>query len=127
MENETKQELINYIIDALNDGRGNGVYGCDLHNELFNTDYYIIGYYQAEQWLIKNTGIFAAIDEIKEYQKDNFGMVTTDLSNSETVCNMIVYIYGEQILGELETLREKWDNKLGQDDLSAILEELNNL
>ena len=25
----------------------------DLHHKVFNEDYYIIGYYQAEQWLIQ--------------------------------------------------------------------------
>jgi hypothetical protein len=127
MENNTKQELINYIIDALNDGRGLNQYGCDLHNGLFNTDYYIIGHYQAEQWLISNGGIFSNIEMIKEYENDNFGECNTDFSSSENVANMAVYIYGEEILNELETLRENWDTKLTEDNITVIIEELINL
>ena len=36
-----------------------------------------------------------------KYLKDNFGEVTTDLSNSESVVNMYVYIVGEHILQDV--------------------------
>ena len=68
----------------------------DIHHDLFNSDYYIIGYYNAEQWLGNN--VFECIGIIKEYEQDNFGEVTTDFSNSENVVNMYVYIIGEEIL-----------------------------
>ena len=68
----------------------------DIHFDLFNSDYYIIGYYNAEQWLKNN--VFQVIEFIKEYEQDNFGEVTTDFSNSENVVNMYVYIIGEQLL-----------------------------
>ena len=42
----------------------------DLHHELFNTDYYIVGTYQAEQWL--GDYAFDAIGEIQKYEEDNF-------------------------------------------------------
>ena len=90
MNTSTKQELTSYIIDKLNDLKGSIIYGCDLHNEIFNTDYFIIGYHQSEQWLTANGGIFNAIQEIKEYEEGNFGDVMTDLSSSEKVCNMYV-------------------------------------
>ena len=68
----------------------------DIHHDLFNTDYYIIGYYNAEKWLGSN--VFNCIQEIKDYEEGNFGEVTTDLSNSEAVVNMYAYIVGEYIL-----------------------------
>ena len=71
----------------------------DIHHQLFNTDYYIIGRYQAKQWLSDN--VFEAIDTIKEYEDDNFGEVTTDFSEPEKVVNMYVYIVGEYILNKL--------------------------
>ena len=40
---------------------------CELHNQIFNEDYYIVGYYQAEQWL--GTDTFSVIAEIKDYEK----------------------------------------------------------
>lgn len=68
----------------------------DLHHECFNTDYYIIGRYQAEQWLGNNA--FQVINTIKEYEQDNFGEVSTDFSDPEKVVNMYVYIIGELIM-----------------------------
>ena len=120
-------ELIQYAIDGLYNITEGNTYGCDLHHEIFNTDYFIIGYYQAEQWLIKHPGIFAAIEEIKEYEQDNFGEVTTDLSSSEKVVNMYAYIKGEEILGESETLRNNWDGRLTAEDIEAIKNELTEL
>ena len=121
---KTLKEIANDAITKLQDGIGSTSYGCDLHNELFNTDYYIIGRYQAEQWLIANTGVFNGIGIVQEYEKDNFGEVQTDLSEAEKVVNMLVYIAGEEVLSESETLQGNWDNYLSEDDIKAIIEEL---
>lgn len=116
-------ELVNYAINGLLNVNP-GVYGCDLHNEIFNTDYFIIGYYQAEEWLKNNPGIFAAIDEIKEYEMGNFGEVNTDFSSSEKVVNMYAYIKGEEILADCPTLSDKWDDRLTAEDIEQIKAEL---
>ena len=71
----------------------------DLHHEIFNTDYYIIGRYQAKQWL--GSDAFDCIYEIQEYENNNFGQVTTDVSEPERVVNMYVYIIGEEILEDV--------------------------
>jgi len=105
----TKQELVNHILDALIDGRLLDQHVSDLHHELFNTDCYIIGYHQAEEWLKANYGIFAAIEKIREYEQDNFGEVNTDFSSSEKVVNMLVYILGEELLNEFSTISDNWD------------------
>lgn len=122
MKHTTKQELISTIIDAINDNRLEDKPVNELHNEVFNTDYFIIGRYEAEQWLINNGGIFNAIETIKEYEQDNFGVIGTDLSEPEKVCNMYVYILGEEIINELETIRNNWD----EDFTPELLEELKN-
>ena len=70
----------------------------DLHYHAFNTDYYIIGTYQAKQWL--GDKVFDVINIIKEYEESVFGEVTTDLSEPEKVVNMYVYIVGEEIVAE---------------------------
>ena len=77
----------------------------EIHNELFNTDYYIIGRYEATQWLKNET--FNIIGFIKDYEMDNFGEIYTDLSEAEKVVNMYVYIIGEQVL--TETIKEVKD------------------
>ena len=119
-------DLVNYAIDGLANV-SDGVYACDMHNELFNTDYFIIGYYKAEEWLKNNPGIFAAIEEIKGYEQDNFGEVNTDLSSSEKVVNMYAYIQGELILSESSTLKDKWNDRLTTEDIEAIKTELSEL
>ena len=97
--NELKQDVKNYIIQQLNDDVGLDQHISDLHHYLLNENYFIIGYYNAEQWLIKDNGsIFEAIEKIREYEQSNFGEVSTDLSNSENVANMVAYILGEEIL-----------------------------
>lgn len=116
-------ELVNYAINGL-DNVNEGIYACDLHHELFNTDYFIIGYYQAEQWLINNPGIFAAIEEIRDYEQSNFGEVSTDFSSSEKVVNMYAYIKGEEILNDCSTLTDKWNENLSAEDIEQIKAEL---
>lgn len=120
-------EILNHAINGL-DNVSEGVYACDLHNELFNTDYFIIGYGAAEEFL-KNCedGIFGAIEIIKNYENDNFGQVSTDFSSSEKVANMYAYIKGEDLLQLSATLQDKWNNRLTQEDIDAIKEELNEL
>lgn len=125
MKQATKVELVNFAIEHIKDCLPD-CYGCDLHNEIFNSDYYIIGYYYAEQWLLNNGGTFYNIDLIKNYEQSNFGEVYTDFSSSEKVVNMVVYILGEEILNESETLQSKWNNRLDAEDLDAIINELQN-
>jgi hypothetical protein len=70
----------------------------DLHYHCFNTDYYIIGTYQAKEWLGDN--VFEIIEVIKEYEQNNFGEVNTDFSDPEKIVNMYTYIIGEEIVEE---------------------------
>ena len=67
----------------------------EVHHDAFNTDYYIIGTYQATQWL--GNEVFNVIDFIKEYEMDNFGEVYTDFSSPEKIVNMYTYIIGEEL------------------------------
>ena len=94
----TKTELLETIIEHLETFSG---YYDDLHHEIFNTDYYIIGYYEAEEAL-NDYGIFEAIGRIYTYEKDMFGEVYTDLSDPEKVANMLWYILGEELMIDLD-------------------------
>ena len=68
----------------------------DLHHHCFNTDYYIIGTYEAKEWL--GDEVFNVIEHIRDYEDMHFGEVTTDFSNPEKVVNMYVYIISEDIV-----------------------------
>ena len=72
---------------------------CEIHHDIFNTDYYIIGRYQAERWM--ENRVFEIIDVVKEYEEMNFGELTTDITEQEHLLNMYVYIVGEHILQDV--------------------------
>ena len=119
-----KQDVKNYIIQQLNDNVGLEQHISDLHHFLLNEDYFIIGYWKAEQWLKKDDGsIFEAIETIKEYEESNFGQVSTDLSNSENVANMLAYILGEEILFNNDTynLFSRFHNEYLNEDKRDLL------
>lgn len=124
MENLTKEarkELIHRIIETIQENDLEGLYVEELHHRAFNQEYYIIGYYEAEKWLTANYGVFAAIEKIQEYEELHFGEVNTNLGNSETVCNMLTYILGEEIIQDLNIQGEKFTKK----ELKRIEKELN--
>lgn len=129
MKNYTRinAELIQYTINGLQDLKGANTYVCDLHNEIFNTDYFLIGYYNCEKWLEKNVGVFDAIRTIQEWEINNFGVLNTPMTDSEKILNMYVYIKGEEILNELDTIQENWDNRIDDEMLDKIINELNEM
>ena len=101
------------IIEALTDGEYSGYY-CDLHNELFYTDYYYT--YPGEAIKAFNKiSVFDAIGVIVEYEKDNFGEVNTDFTNPCEVAKMLYYIVGEEVLCDLFDGCELW-NEGGDDE-----------
>ena len=120
--NELKEDVKEYIIQQLNDNVGIDQHICDLHHYLLNQNYFIIGYYKAEQWLRKDS-IFNAIETIKDYEQSNFGKVSTDLSSSESVANMLAYILGEEILFENNTyqLFTRFHNEYLSEDKRDLL------
>jgi len=104
-----KEELRNYILSEIN--QYDFLEPIDLHHELFNTDYYVIGYYQAEQWLKKhNISIFKGIEFVQDYERNNFGPdAIRTYDNAEALVNMITYIIGEELImggmnGEIEKI-----------------------
>ena len=124
-ENEMREQARQDIIERLQDGFSG--YYADLHNEVFNTDYYIIGTHQAKEAL-KEYDTFEAIDKIQEYEKDNFGEVTTDLSDPEKLINMLYYIIGEEelysMMENIEEFQDNWNNVADEETNNIILEQL---
>ena len=119
---ELKQDVKEYIIQQLNDDVGLDQHISDLHHYLLNQDYFIIGSWRAEQWLNKDS-IFNAIETIKDYEQSNFGQVSTDLSSSESVANMLAYILGEEILYNNDTyqLFNRFHNEYLDEDKRDLL------
>ena len=105
MRTTIKNELTDYINDLINDGVLNEENKDDWHFHAFNEDYYIIGYYNASEWLKRhNIDSFEAIQICNQYEIDTFGETSNKYDNSESVVNMLVYIYGEELINDLETI-----------------------
>ncbi len=118
------ETIIDHAITEIHDIQPDSICGYDLHHRMFNEDYFIIGYYHAENWINELGGAFQVIAEVQNYEVLNFGECSTDLTNSEAVANMYAYILGEYLLNDLESLRNKWDLLLTESDLKEIEEEL---
>ena len=112
------------MIMKMEEGRWNRdiAHGCDLHHFLCNEDYFIIGTYEAKEFI--GSHAFEIIEKIKNYEQDNFGEVNTDLSQPENVANMFAYIVGEELLSECNTLQDCWDRELTEEEHKEILQEL---
>ena len=119
----TYKELAGDLVDKLKESMTYEPNAEELHQQYYNMDYFIIGYYDAEQWLSKYPGIFNAIEVIKEYEQDNFGEVNTDFSSSERVANMFVYIIGEELLYNLDSYDQD-AGILNDEQLQAMIDEL---
>ena len=117
MENSVKKELANHILNYINDGVIDDNNRDDWHFHLFNEDYYIIGYYEASQWL-KNHDIdaFEAIGICQEWEEDVLGEKQKVYDNAETTVNMLVYVWGEELLNEIDA-----------DNIEELTEALNNI
>lgn len=118
LEKDIRSHVVNHVKDYI------GTPVSDLHHNLFNTNYWVVGYYNSEQELLKHGSVFDAISKIKEYEEDIFGQCTTDLTNSERVCNMLTYILGEECLMDCNTLSKHWDDDLTEDIANKIINEL---
>ena len=116
------QDVIEHAIDGLKDGKGTEQNACDLHHYLFNEDYFIIGTWNAKQWLGNDS--WEAIEKIQEYENFHFGEVYSDLSSPEKVANLYAYILGEEVLAECEHFQSCWGENLMPCDIEMIIDEL---
>lgn len=124
---EMKREAIEDIMERLENYNG---YYCDLHNDVFNTDYYIIGRYRAEKEL-EAYGVFEAIRLVQDYEMEQFGEVYTDLSEPEELINMVYYIIGNEVICEMAEaipeFNDNWNNVADDETNEAIIEGMKKL
>ena len=128
MRYDMKVDAVNAIIDCLECGYDG--YYCDLHNEVFNKDYYVTGTAEAKNILGEGENIFNAIGRIYTYEKDNFGEIYTDLSNPIKIVNMLFYIIGTEIMynnGEFsKILGEHWNEYADEETNMKLIKALKN-
>ena len=112
LENEyfTKDEIVETLENAAEYGASDF---DELFNDMFNSDYYIIGTYKAAEALKTFTndenidgyktdldGVFGAIELVRQYESDQFGQISTPLDDPERLANMVEYIRGEHFFNE---------------------------
>ena len=105
------QELNQYIVESCLGENSFSSMDEDLHHKLFNEDYYIIGYYKAEQWLKKhNLNVFEAIAFVEDYERENFGDdAVRSYTDAEKLVNMMVYIIGLDLIEDLKDLIKNYN------------------
>jgi len=90
------------ILDAINDEVVTEGNLEDLHQDVFNSSEFIIGYHAASEWIKENfNDAFEAIEIVKDYEISNFGEFNTEI-NSEKIAGMLSYICGEEVISELD-------------------------
>ena len=76
----------------------------ELHDFLFNEDYFVIGYYEASQ-ILKDCDYseFSAIQDLIQLENDHFGesYLKPEDINSEKVVNLLAYFYGFEVMNEI--------------------------
>lgn len=126
--NSVTEELIYHILEYIEERDIIGKYVHELHHYMFNEDYYLIYYSVCDEWIKKhNLDIYEILGTIQEYEEFNYGQITTKLDNSETIVNMYVYIKGQEILNDLETITNNWNDKVNKKIKKDLIKELKNL
>lgn len=124
MKEFSKLEALESILEVLEGGYTGEL--DDLFDETFNTGYYIIGTYEAKKAL-ENYDTFEAIEKVQNWEIENFGECSTDLSNPEKVANMLFYIVGWETIGEIQTIQYNSGSLDDEDLLKELTDEINNM
>ena len=115
IRNLIKDEIKDMIMDYKD------VYGCDLAYEMYNNDYYIIGTYEAKQFLKE---YFDDMTECLEQYQEEFGETYPDITNPEKLATLLALFVAQDVLYESKTLDKCWNDRLEESDLKSIAEEL---
>ena len=97
----TDDEIKETLLSNLDGYEGINSYTFDdVFNDLFNSDYYIIGYRKAEDAL-KEYGVFKALEEVQEFDVENFGHWDTDYTDPEKIANTLEYIHASEYMNDM--------------------------
>ena len=82
----------------------------ELHQELFNTDYYVSNDSDADKFAGENW--FEILGHVMQYEQDQFGEIYSPTNDKVQIINMYVYIIGEEIIQHyynvFETMWHLW-------------------
>ena len=82
----------------------------ELHQELFNTTYYVRNESEADKFAGRHW--FEILGHVIQYEQDQFGEITSDINDKSQIINMYVLIMGEEIIQHyynvFETMWHLW-------------------
>jgi hypothetical protein len=117
------QDFLDHIVDNM--GYFEGQDFDDLHHFLFNEDYYIIGYYQAEKWIKDNDlNTFDLIKYCQEQEENNFGQISTTFDNAEKLVNHYAYWRGQELLWKVQAIWDFTGQTITEELIKEVKEEL---
>tara|TARA_R100000742_G_C4216364_1_gene41346 strand:- start:269 stop:619 length:351 start_codon:yes stop_codon:yes gene_type:complete len=104
---EIKTELLDYV-ENNNLTLSKALQDDDLHFNVYNSDYFIIGYYNAEQWLIKDDRnyTFEVLGYVQEQEENELGTIEK-IDNAERLVNLYAYWLGYEVIAELQAEQEE--------------------
>ena len=104
---EIKNELLDYV-ENNNLTLSEALQDDDLHYKVYNSDYFIIGYYNAEQWLIKDdiNYTFEVLGYVQEQEEIALGIIEK-IDNAERLVNLYAYWLGYVVIAELQAEQEE--------------------
>lgn len=127
------------MVAALLDYVDEGVSLQECYEDVTMDNPWILGWYNAIRELEKfdeddqvfeetrMNGIFGAIQYVKDYEKDEFGEVNTDLSNPEKLATAVASINLDNFIYDLaDTLKIDRDDELTQDEANMVVNYLEN-
>ena len=97
---EIKKEIAFEMYDSFKNYESiQDMYLCDIASEYYNNDYYIIGFYQAKEWLKK---YFDDMLEVIEYWEEETGeQYGQMITNVEKLASLVAYTVADVILYEV--------------------------
>ena len=104
---EIKNELLDYV-ENNNLTLSEALQDDDLHYKVYNSDYFVIGYYNAEQWLIKDDRnyTFEVLEYVQEQEEIALGTIEK-IDNAERLVNLYAYWLGYEVIAELQAEQEE--------------------
>lgn len=112
-------EIINRAIENLETIKSlEGVYGGDVHNEMYNVSEEYI-YTQDGEQVLQEIGTFKAIGLVVDYDYELFGELSTNLTDPCKVANKVHYIIGEYLLRPIYELGLD-GGRLSEEDTTAV-------
>ncbi len=104
---EIKNELLDYV-ENNNLTLSKALQDDDLHFKVYNSDYFIVGYYNAEQWLIDNERnyTFDVLEYVQEQEEIALGIIEK-ITNAERLVNLYAYWLGYEVIAELQAEQEE--------------------